>query len=192
MRSYRPRGTVRRTRQVPRGARRACADRPSPHGLQPARQWRRVAAAAVAAALPRLRREPCRSPAASRRKPTRVLGTFLRDVMKLNLAKQNFRLFGPDETASNRLEAVYRSHRQGMDGRGRRGRHRSQRRRPRHGGAERASVRRLARRLPAHRTPRPVLLLRGLHPHHRFDVQPACQMAEGQHAAFPGASRSPR
>ena len=27
--------------------------------------------------------------------------------MKLNLGKQNFRLFGPDETASNRLEAVY-------------------------------------------------------------------------------------
>jgi xylulose-5-phosphate/fructose-6-phosphate phosphoketolase len=38
---------------------------------------------------------------------TRVLGAFLRDVMKLNLGKQNFRLFGPDETASNRLEAVY-------------------------------------------------------------------------------------
>ena len=28
-------------------------------------------------------------------------------MMKLNLSKQNFRLFGPDETASNRLEAVY-------------------------------------------------------------------------------------
>src|ERR1700683_489554 len=38
---------------------------------------------------------------------TRVLGNFLRDVMKLNLDKKNFRLFGPDETASNRLEAVY-------------------------------------------------------------------------------------
>ena len=37
---------------------------------------------------------------------TRVLGGFLRDVMKINLDKQNFRLFGPDETASNRLEAV--------------------------------------------------------------------------------------
>ena len=36
-----------------------------------------------------------------------MLGKFLRDVMKLNLDKQNFRLFGPDETASNRLEAVY-------------------------------------------------------------------------------------
>ena len=38
---------------------------------------------------------------------TQVLGSFLRDVMKLNLEKKNFRLFGPDETASNRLQAVY-------------------------------------------------------------------------------------
>jgi len=38
---------------------------------------------------------------------TRVLGGFLRDVMKLNLPHRNFRLFGPDETASNRLDAVY-------------------------------------------------------------------------------------
>jgi xylulose-5-phosphate/fructose-6-phosphate phosphoketolase len=38
---------------------------------------------------------------------TRVLGGFLRDVMKLNMASRNFRVFGPDETASNRLEALY-------------------------------------------------------------------------------------
>jgi xylulose-5-phosphate/fructose-6-phosphate phosphoketolase len=38
---------------------------------------------------------------------TRVFGRYLRDLMKLNVGKQNFRLFGPDETASNRLEAVY-------------------------------------------------------------------------------------
>ena len=38
---------------------------------------------------------------------TRVMGGFVRDVMKLNLATQNFRIFGPDETASNRLDAVY-------------------------------------------------------------------------------------
>ena len=35
---------------------------------------------------------------------TRVMGIFLRDVMKHN---HNFRLFGPDETASNRLSAVF-------------------------------------------------------------------------------------
>ena len=46
-------------------------------------------------------------PGSVRAEATRLLGAFLRDVMKLNLSKQNFRLFGPDETASNRLEAVY-------------------------------------------------------------------------------------
>ena len=40
---------------------------------------------------------------------TRVLGGFLRDVMKLNLESKNFRVFGPDETASNRLEAIYQA-----------------------------------------------------------------------------------
>ena len=38
---------------------------------------------------------------------TRRLGPFVRDVMKLNLVRANFRVFGPDETASNRLEAVF-------------------------------------------------------------------------------------
>jgi xylulose-5-phosphate/fructose-6-phosphate phosphoketolase len=38
---------------------------------------------------------------------THVLGRFLRDVVKLNLAGQNFRIFGPDETLSNGLEAVF-------------------------------------------------------------------------------------
>jgi xylulose-5-phosphate/fructose-6-phosphate phosphoketolase len=47
------------------------------------------------------------SPGSGRAEATRVLGTFLRDVMKNNLRSGNFRLFGPDETASNRLEAVY-------------------------------------------------------------------------------------
>ncbi len=36
---------------------------------------------------------------------TRVLGKFLRDVMKNNMT--NFRVFGPDETASNRLQDIY-------------------------------------------------------------------------------------
>ena len=38
---------------------------------------------------------------------TRVLGGFLRQVMALNLDSRNFRLFGPDETASNRLADVF-------------------------------------------------------------------------------------
>jgi xylulose-5-phosphate/fructose-6-phosphate phosphoketolase len=39
--------------------------------------------------------------------PTRILGTWLRDVFAANADQSNFRLFGPDETESNRLGAVY-------------------------------------------------------------------------------------
>jgi xylulose-5-phosphate/fructose-6-phosphate phosphoketolase len=38
---------------------------------------------------------------------TRVLGCFLRDVMKLTRDQRNFRVFGPDETASNRLGNLF-------------------------------------------------------------------------------------
>ena len=37
---------------------------------------------------------------------TRVMGRFLRDVMKLNLEARNFRLFSPDENNSNRWQDV--------------------------------------------------------------------------------------
>lgn len=38
---------------------------------------------------------------------TRVMGQFLRDVMKRNMKSGNFRVMGPDETASNRLGALF-------------------------------------------------------------------------------------
>jgi xylulose-5-phosphate/fructose-6-phosphate phosphoketolase len=38
---------------------------------------------------------------------TRVLGDFLRDVMKMNMSFKNFRMFSPDEHASNRLQASF-------------------------------------------------------------------------------------
>ena len=38
---------------------------------------------------------------------TRVMGLFLRDVMKLNNDSRNFRVMGPDETSSNRLNALF-------------------------------------------------------------------------------------
>lgn len=38
---------------------------------------------------------------------TRILGGFLRDVMKLNSENRNFRVMGPDETSSNRLDALF-------------------------------------------------------------------------------------
>ncbi|HVL07441.1 MAG TPA: phosphoketolase family protein [Acidimicrobiales bacterium] len=48
-----------------------------------------------------------KAPGARSTEPTRVLGSMLRDVMRLNASRRNFRLFGPDETESNRLGAVY-------------------------------------------------------------------------------------
>jgi len=38
---------------------------------------------------------------------TRIMGAFLRDIMKLNEDRNNFRVFGPDETASNRLTELF-------------------------------------------------------------------------------------
>ncbi len=60
-------------------------------------------------AMPRLHEHALTVPApgATEGEATRVLGGFLREVMRLNLASANFRLFGPDETASNRLDPVY-------------------------------------------------------------------------------------
>ena len=47
--------------------------------------------------------EPGRIPAES----TRIMGEYLRDVLKLNTDARNFRIFGPDETASNRLTHLF-------------------------------------------------------------------------------------
>ena len=46
------------------------------------------------------------SPGAVDAESTRVMGRFLRDVMKLNLEARNFRLFSPDENNSNRWQDV--------------------------------------------------------------------------------------
>ncbi len=47
------------------------------------------------------------NPGTSTAEATRVLGKMLRDVMKMNNASQNFLVFGPDETSSNRLDALF-------------------------------------------------------------------------------------
>jgi xylulose-5-phosphate/fructose-6-phosphate phosphoketolase len=47
------------------------------------------------------------APGATDAEATRVLGNFLRDVVGLNDDQRNFRIFGPDETLSNRLNAVF-------------------------------------------------------------------------------------
>src|SRR4029079_12451024 len=55
----------------------------------------------------------------------------------------------------------------------------SRARRARDGDPERAYLPRMARRLPAHRAPRRLRLLRGVRAHRRLDVQPACEVARG-------------
>jgi xylulose-5-phosphate/fructose-6-phosphate phosphoketolase len=47
------------------------------------------------------------SPGSVQAADTHVLGELLRDVIKLNRKHRNFRIFGPDETLSNRLNAVF-------------------------------------------------------------------------------------
>ena len=97
------------------------------------------------------------APAQTSSEATRVLGTWLRDVMRDN--GDRFRVMGPDETASNRLsplfevtDRVWETEREegddhlSPDGRG-------------HGGALRASVPGLAGGVSAHRPPRAVQLL---------------------------------
>lgn len=50
---------------------------------------------------------PVPKPGTSESEATKLLGELLRDVMKLNEATANFRVMGPDETASNRLSALF-------------------------------------------------------------------------------------
>ncbi|RUV74808.1 MAG: phosphoketolase family protein [Mesorhizobium sp.] len=47
-----------------------------------------------------------RLPGGAKAEATRIMGCYLRDVMSLNAEAKNFRIVGPDETTSNRLDAV--------------------------------------------------------------------------------------
>ena len=85
------------------------------------------------------------------------------------------------------LDRRFRGHRQAVGSGGR-----ADRRSSRHGGprgrdVERASMRRVAGRLPADRPPWAFQYLRGVRPYHRLDVQPAREMVEG-HPAHPLAA----
>ena len=50
---------------------------------------------------------PVEKPGNRTAESTRVLGHWLRDLFKASAGTRNFRLFGPDETASNRLDNVF-------------------------------------------------------------------------------------
>ena len=120
-----------------------------------------------------------------------VLGSFLREVMRGNM--QNFRVFGPDETQSNQLQAIYEVSKKAWLGEYLPGGRRRRRAGPGwagHGDAQRAHRRGLAGRLHLERSTRPHQQLRGVRPRHRLDVQPARQVAgEVQRAAVAGEGR---
>ena len=117
-------------------------------------------------------------PGAAQAESTRVLGGYFGAVFRDNADRRNFRLVGPDETVSNRLGDVFRTTPRdwmgpilpcdtdlARDG-------------PRDGDSLRTHLPGLARGLPADRPARVLLLLRGLHPRRRLDVQPARKVAE--------------
>ena len=81
----------------PKGARRMSAN-PHANGGLLLRDLRMPDFRAYAVEVP--------SPGAANAEATRVMGEFLRDVMKLNLDSKNFRLFSPDENNSNRWQDV--------------------------------------------------------------------------------------
>ena len=91
---------------APRAGRAGAAPRPA-HGREPARQRRPAAARPAHARLPRPRLRRADARCAPGIGDTHVLGRFLRDVIALNQEQRNFRVFGPDETLSNGLEAVF-------------------------------------------------------------------------------------
>ena len=75
------------------------------HEREPARQRRAAAQGPEASRISATTRSRCRRAGTVRYENTQPLGEFLRDVMRENMT--NFRVFGPDETASNRLQAMY-------------------------------------------------------------------------------------
>ena len=156
MRSYRPEelfdpaGTLvpELAELAPRGERRMSAN-PHANGGQLLRELR----------LPEFRDYAVEvsAPGAEISEPTRVLGTWLRDVIKAN--PSNFRLFGPDGDRVQPAGRRLRGHEQGLRGADRAGGQPSGAGRAGHGGAVRALVPGVAGRLPAHRAARAVQLL---------------------------------
>ena len=94
----------------------AGAGRRAAHGRQSACQWRPVEART---ALPDFRDLRRGGPAPGQRRSrsdARSWGNSCATSSRLNAAPRNFRVFGPDETASNRLRRGLRGHRTGLDG----------------------------------------------------------------------------
>ena len=97
----------------------------------------------------------------------------------------------PVRSRRDRVEPARRGVRgdaEDVGGRDPAGRRRARARRPGDGDPVGDDLPGLARGLPAHRSPRPVLVLRGVHPHRRLDVQPAREVAEDLAPSCRGAA----
>jgi phosphoketolase len=68
--------------------------------------------------MPDFRNTPyaLKQPGSTDAEATRVMGRFLRDVMKLNLQSKNFRLFSPDEKQFEPLAGCAGGHEPCVDG----------------------------------------------------------------------------
>ena len=157
---------------------------------QPARQRRPAAARPGAARLPRLRRRRSTSPGATVTEATRVLG-----ALAARRHRPQPRPLPAVRPGRDRLQPAagrLRGHRPGLGGADPPGDDHLAPDGPGDGGAVGAPVPGLAGGLPADRPARHVQLLRGVHPHHRLDVQPARQMAQDHQRRSPGAARSRR
>ena len=189
----RARGAVRRERAAASRARRARAAGRRAAWARTRTRTAGCCCAICACPTSATTRSTCRAPGAVDAEATRVPGQVPpRRACARTPTRATSASFGPDETASNRWNAVFEVTDRVLDRRDHARRRPRRARRPRDGNAERASVPGLARGLSADRPPRLLLLLRGVHPHRRFDVQPAREVARRRRATFRGAGRSPR
>ena len=172
------RGALRRERAAAPGARRAGAEGRAADGREPPRQRRAAAEGSAAAGFPRLRG---RGPRARRGRRRGHAGDGTVPARRDEGEPEGPQL-PPLQPGREQLEPLAgraRGHRSGLERRDPARRRPPGARRPGDGDAVRAPVPGLARGLSPHRPARVLLLLRGLHPHRRLDVQPAREVAEG-------------
>jgi xylulose-5-phosphate/fructose-6-phosphate phosphoketolase len=186
LRSYRPEScSTTRARSCPRSRR----WRPRARGAWGLTRTRTAACCSRIWSCPTSAPTPwtCPRPARSTARPTRVLGTMLRDVLRPERRRAELPPRGPDETTSNRLDAVFEATDRVFAGE------------ILPTDEHQAPEGRVMEVLSEHLCqgwlegylltgpPRAVLVLRGVHPHRRLDGQPARQVAQ-DHAPPPVAA----
>ena len=149
------RGTLHRRGQAAAGAAGPGPQGGPPDGGQPPRQRRHCSSGSLSVPDFRAYGIDVPSPGSVEAQDMLVLGSFVRDVIRDNADAKNFRVFGPDESKSNRLTPMFETTSRVWNADLAEGDEYLGHRRPGNGlHALRAHVRGLAGGLPAHRTPR--------------------------------------